>query len=32
MSQGERKLMLRYDPISYVYDVQFFDIFPIDMF
>lgn len=31
VKQGERNLMLRYDPISYGYDVQFFSIFPDDM-
>lgn len=31
VKQGERNLLLRYDPISYGYDVQFFDIFPKDM-
>lgn len=32
VKQGERNLMLRYDPISYGYDVQFFSIFPDEMF
>ena len=32
VKQGERDLLLRYDPIKYGYDVQFFDIFPEGIF